>query len=418
MISRILSKIRVLRSKDITYYMIANIIFSISTFIVNLCLPNILEYSFFSEFIYVFQMVLFMTTIMQVGIVVSLYRFIEKHGDDALNIYYTIILFVNLSLLVFGLITPNFISGVLKLNALSKTEHLMFFLSIIVSGIFLYNKGKNIADKSYRYMMRVAVTAFVIRLFIILVLYFFRTTSLSLLLFLLFILPFTQDIKDYFINSVRYIRFSRLNKILLQKFLIYALKVWVIGALFIVSDRVFLIYTKDIDVQLTTAIAFSSGFLGIISLFNSSFTNYFLSNLSSERIDEVRNYTEKLKKLLVPYLGLLLLICFVFSGMVYLIYPVLGSMAAIILFITLLRAGLISYLGMYSMLTKVLDLLNIEIILNICRIIVVYSFCTLWHPENHILWYAIVMFTIPFPELVLTIIINHRIKQQCLLLRG
>lgn len=403
--------------KDITYYMVANIIFSVSTFAVNICLPYILEYSFFNEFIYVFQMVLFMTTVMQMGIVIGLYRFIEKSRDNIFNVYYTIILFVNFLLLFLGLITPNFISGLLKLDSLSKTEHLMFFLSIIVSGIFLYNKGKNIADKAYGYMMKVALVAFSMRLLIVLILGFFNMTSLSVTLFLVFILPFVQDIKDYVKNSFRYIRLNELDLDLLKTFSIYSLKVWIIGTLFIVSDRIFLIYTKDIDIQLTTAIAFSSGFLGIISLFNASFNNYFLSNLSSERIKEVSNYTKKLKRLLFPYVGLLLMICLFFSGLIYVIYPTLGSISAIILFITLLRSGLISYLGMFSLLTKVLDLLNLEIILNICRIIVVYSLCTLWHPQNLILWYTVVIFTIPLPELALAIIINYRIKRQCQLVK-
>lgn len=397
--------------------MIANIIYSISTFAVNICLPYILEYSFFNEFIYMFQMVLFMTTVMQIGIVVGLYKFIEKSRQSIFNVYYIIILVVNILLLFLGLLSPNFISILLKLDTLTKTEHLIFFLSIIVSGIFLYNKGKNIADKAYKYMMKVAITAFVIRILIVIILCLYNTTSLSLTLFLVFILPFAQDIKDYLKNSFKYIRFKELDISLLRIFSIYSLKVWTIGTLFIVSDRIFLIYTKDINPQLTTAIAFSSGFLGIISLFNASFTNYFLSNLSSERIEEVKNYTKKLKGLILPYSVLLLVICLFFSGLIYIIYPTLGSIAAIILFITLLRAGLISYLGMFSLLTKVLDLLNLEITLNICRIILVYLLCTLWHPENLILWYTVVLFTIPFPELALTIIINYKIRRQCQLVR-
>lgn len=406
------SKIIRFLKKDISFYFGANVIFSISTLVVNLCLPKILEPSFFEEFIYVFQMVLFMTTVSQIGIVVGLYQFLEKHRLESLNAYYTAILFVNLSLLVLGLIHGNIITSLLRLGALSNLEHLMFYLSIIASGIFLYNKGKNIADKSYKYMMKVAVTAFSIRLLVILALYFVNVTSLPLTLFLLFILPFIQDIKDYIVNSFRYINWGRLNKNLTKTFLVYSLKVWLIASLFNVSDRIFIILTKDINIQFTTAIAFASGFIGIISLFNASFTNYFLSNLSHNRIDGIQIYLRRLKKVLIPYIGLLLFICFVFSIAVYYIYPTLGMIAAVVLFITLLRSGLISYLGMFSLLSKVLDLLNIEITLNILRIIVVYSLCTFWHPQNLVMWYAVVMFTIPFPELILAIIINHKIKNQ------
>lgn len=34
-----------------------------------------------------------------------------------------------------------------------------------------------------------------------------------------------------------------------------------------------------------------------------------------------------------------------------------------------------------------------------------------WQPENLIIWYAVVMFTLPFPELVLTILIDNKLKR-------
>lgn len=126
-----------------------------------------------------------------------------------------------------------------------------------------------------------------------------------------------------------------------------------------ISDRIFLIYTKGTDVHFTTAIAFSAGFLGIISLFNSSFTNYFLSNLSSDRIDEIKFHVNRLKKMLIPYFGILLLICLSFSLIVYYMYPALKSTTAVVLFITLLRSGIISYLGMFSLLSQGIGLLKI-----------------------------------------------------------
>ena len=413
--TNIVSKIKKALTKGITYYFIANIIFSLSTFIVNACLPKIFEPAFLNKFIYVFQMTLFITTVSQMGIVTGLYKFLEKDRLKSLNIYYTAILFINITLLALGLINNNnFITYLLKLESLSQLEHLMFFVSIMVSGIFLFNKGKNVADKSYRYMMKVAITAFLLRLLVLLILYYVNVTSLSIALFLLFIIPFIQDIKDYIINSFRFINVVKLDKCLLKTYLSYSLKVWIIGSLFVISDRIFLISTKGINVQFTATIAFSSGFLGIIALFNASFTNYFLSNLSSERLDEIRSYIRKLKKFLLPYIGILLTICLIFSIAVHLIYPALGTITAVILFISLLRSGLISYLGMFSLLTKVLNLLHLEIMLNILRIFVVYSLCTFWHPQNLVIWYITVMSVIPFPELALAFIINYRINRKCL----
>ncbi|WP_303011367.1 hypothetical protein [uncultured Bacteroides sp.] len=356
-------------------------------------------------------MVLFVTTISQAGLVVGLYKFIHTNQKQILNIYYTSIFVICTILLLLGVFDDNWVVVILKLTDLSEVENLMFFLSIMVSSIFLFNKGKNVADKAYKYMLRISVTSFGIRIIVLCVLYFLQITSLSITLFLLFILPFVQDIRDFFIYSIRYVRLGKIEKERLYSFLLYCFRVWSVGALFMISDRIFLIYTKGTDVHFTTAIAFSAGFLGIISLFNSSFTNYFLSNLSSDRIDEIKFHVNRLKKMLIPYFGILLLICLSFSLIVYYMYPALKSTTAVVLFITLLRSGIISYLGMFSLLSKVLDFLNIEIILNILRIVVVFFLCMFWQPENLIIWYAVVMFTLPFPELVLTILIDNKLKR-------
>ncbi len=398
-------------NNGLVHYLLANMIFSISTFIVNACLPKIFIYEFYSKFVYVFQMVLFVTTISQAGLVVGLYKFIHTNQKQILNIYYTSIFVICTILLLLGVFDDNWVVVILKLTDLSEVENLMFFLSIMVSSIFLFNKGKNVADKAYKYMLRISVTSFGIRIIVLCVLYFLQITSLSITLFLLFILPFVQDIRDFFIYSIRYVRLGKIEKERLYSFLLYCFRVWSVGALFMISDRIFLIYTKGTDVHFTTAIAFSAGFLGIISLFNSSFTNYFLSNLSSDRIDEIKFHVNRLKKMLIPYFGILLLICLSFSLIVYYMYPALKSTTAVVLFITLLRSGIISYLGMFSLLSKVLDFLNIEIILNILRIVVVFFLCMFWQPENLIIWYAVVMFTLPFPELVLTILIDNKLKR-------
>lgn len=398
-------------NNGLVHYLLANMIFSISTFIVNACLPKIFIYEFYSKFVYVFQMVLFVTTISQAGLVVGLYKFMHTNQKQILNIYYTSIFVICTILLLLGVFDDNWVVVILKLTDLSEVENLMFFLSIMVSSIFLFNKGKNVADKAYKYMLRISVTSFGIRIIVLCVLYFLQIKSLSITLFLLFILPFVQDIRDFFIYSIRYVRLGKIEKERLYSFLLYCFRVWSVGALFMISDRIFLIYTKGTDVHFTTAIAFSAGFLGIISLFNSSFTNYFLSNLSSDRIDEIKFHVNRLKKMLIPYFGILLLICLSFSLIVYYMYPALKSTTAVVLFITLLRSGIISYLGMFSLLSKVLDFLNIEIILNILRIVVVFFLCMFWQPENLIIWYAVVMFTLPFPELVLTILIDNKLKR-------
>lgn len=405
-----LDNINGLLKKDFTQFFLANVIFSISTFIVNVCMPKLLEQEFFNNFIYIFQMVLFSTTIMQAGLVIGLYHYYESKSREALNIYYSFVLIVNVFIFLLGFIDGNIVSSLLKLGSLSRIDHLMFYLSVMVSGIYLFNKGKNVSDKAYRYMMRISVTSFLIRMLVLIMLYFINVKSLALVLFLVFILPYSQDLHDYIVNTFKYVRPRNIDCILCKRILIYCFKVWLTGCLFMISDKIFLISNKEADLQFTTAIAFSAGFVGIISLFNSCFNNYFLSRLSCDRKEELKAYTDKLKRFMPLYILLLAIVSALFALFVYLFYPALGTITAMVTFIILLRSGLISYLGMFALLSKVLNLLNIEVVLNVCRVIAIYGLCHFWHPQSLLLWYIVVMFTIPFPELIMSFIVNRKIQ--------
>ena len=109
---------------------------------------------------------------------------------------------------------------------------------------------------------------------------------------------------------------------------------------------------------------------------------------------------------------MLLVVCGLVSGGIFLTYPNMGMIAPMVAFIILLRTGLISYLGMFSLLTKVMDMLNIEIALNVCRVVWTAVLCYMWQPENILIWFTIVTFMILLPELLLTIITIKRVNTQ------
>ena len=85
--------------KDIVFFLMANIVFSLSSFIVNASLPKILSTDSYTEFVYTFQMVLFATNAMQVGFVMALYYFAKNNGREAVNIYYTLVTLLNMLIL-------------------------------------------------------------------------------------------------------------------------------------------------------------------------------------------------------------------------------------------------------------------------------------------------------------------------------
>ena len=392
-------------------FLTANILFSMSTFLVNLSLPIILQPELYTRFVYVFQMVFFLTTLFQFGIVVGLYKFYDKNKDDIFNVYYSLVLFINTILILLSFNVDNIVSKYLKLNDFSIQESVLFYMSVIVLGIFLFNKGKNVIEKSFKYMLVISANVFIYRIIVICILSIYKVESLSLILFLVFILPFVRDIRDYIVSTFHYVRPFKLKLRFLKSFVSFIIKVWITGILYTISDKIFLISTKGLNSDLTTAISFSSGFVGIISIFTSSFSNFFLAKFSTNNINDIANYVNRLKRFSPVYFLSLVLLDLIASVFIYYSYSQLANFTALITFITLLRMGLISYLGLFTLLGKILNLLRIEIFLNIFRIVVIYCLCNFWHPENYILWYTIVVFTVPFPELLFTFIIFYKINK-------
>ena len=393
------------------HYLLANIIYSASTFGVNLALPKILPFQLYTQCAYVIQILFLLIGIFQFGVVISLYYYIKKQRN-ILNIFYSLTLIIIGILILLSFFSNNPINIITKNQGLTFTENLIFYTAIIFNIIYVFNKGKNVADKDYLYMFKLSSVVIGTRLIGAILLYIINITSLSIILLILFIIPFLKDFIDYINNAREYIRPKKWNKDIWKKFTYYSLRVWIIGSIYIISQQIFLIATKGISSELTAAVAFSNGIVGIINLFNSMFSNFFISSLSSDKNDQLNKYISTLKKIGPIYLLLLLLLSSGISFSVKYIYPDLGNFLPIITFICLLKVGIISYLGMYSLVSKVINLLNIEIFLGIARIIIIYILCTYWHPESYIIWYASIMFVTPIPELILAIKINNQINRE------
>ena len=398
--------------KDIVFFLMANIVYSLSSFLVNAFLPKILSNGTYTQFVYIFQMVLFATNTMQVGFVMALYYFARNASKESLNIYYTLVTVLNVGILACCLLPNSFVFGLLKLTDLSSMERLCFALAVIVSSIFLYNKGANIQQQQYKYMLGVSASAFVLRMVALAYIWFVHTESNTVLLLLIFVFPFVVDIKDYTLRVLRNVRPCRISTSALTQFVTYSLKVWMTGILFLISNKMFLICTKDQDEAFTASLAFASGFIGIIYIFKSTFYNFYLAKFSRDNIQEIKNYVRKLLRYALPYFVLILLIALSAAIFVKYVYTGLGAYAWKVLFILLMQTGIICYLGMITLLAKTLNYLNLEIVLNIFRILLVWAICNLWKTDNMLAWYGITVFSLMIPEIIVSVFILNRLAHK------
>ena len=396
--------------KDIMFFLMANIVFSISSFLVNAFLPKILSPNAYTQFVYIFQMVLFATNTMQVGFVMALYYFAKQNSRQSLNIYYALVTLLNIGILVCCLLPQSFVFLLLKMPDLSLTERLCFALSVIVSSIFLYNKGANIQQKQFRYMLWVSLSAFLLRIAALAYITLTQTEGNALLLLLIFVFPFVVDIKDYTLRVIRNVRPKQIEKPMLAEFATYSLKVWLTGVLFIIADKMFLICTKNQDKGFTAALAFASGFIGMIYIFKSTFYNFYLSKFSRDNVEEIRVYVQKLLRYGLPYFGAILFIALCSAACVSYIYADMGSYTWKVLFILLIQTGTICYLGMFTLLAKTLNYLNLEVGLNILRILLIWAICNLWTGSNMLVWYGVTQFLLMTPEIIISAFILGKLN--------
>lgn len=399
-----------LLKKDLVFFLLANVVFSLSSFLVNAFLPKILSPDAYTPFVYIFQMVLFATNTMQVGFVMALYYFARQDSRQSLNIYYALVTLLNIAILACCLLPRSFVFVLLKLPDLSLAERVCFALSVMVSCIFLYNKGANIQQRQYRYMLRVSLSAFILRMAALTYIALTRTEAPAPLLLLIFVFPFVADIKDYVLRVTRGVRPRQIEKPLLAQFTAYSLKVWLTGVLFIVADKMFLISTKNQDEGFTAALAFASGFIGMIYIFKSTFYNFYLAKFSRENIEEIRVYVQKLLRYGLPYFGVILFVALCAATCVRYIYADMGDYTWKVLFVLLMQTGTICYLGMFTLLSKTLNYLNMEVGLNILRILLIWAVCNLWADGNMLVWYGVTQFLLMTPEIIITAFILGKLN--------
>ena len=390
----------------------ANIVFSLSSFLINAFLPKILSSDTYTQFVYIFQMVLFATNTMQVGFIMALYYFAKNESKESFNIYYTLVTLLNIGILACCLIPQSFVFGLLKLTDLSFTERLCFSLAVIVSSVFLYNKGANIQQEQYKYMLGVSLSAFMLRIAALVYIMLAQTEGNALLLLLIFVFPFVVDIKDYTLRVFRNVRPHKIEKSKLAAFVTYSVKVWLTAVLFIISDKLFLISTKNQDVDFTASLAFASGFIGIIYIFKSTFYNFYLAKFSKDNVEEIKNYVQKLLRYALPYFAILLFIVLCSCTFVRFVFGNLGESTWKVLFILLMQTGIICYLGMITLLAKTFNYLNLEVTLNIFRIFLVWAICNLWKTDNMLIWYGVTVFALMTPEIILSAFILNRLTHK------
>ena len=355
-------------------FLFANALYSLSTALISFLSPSLLENRVYVDFIYLFQMVLFMTGIFTAGLIPGLLRYYKFDNKKYEFYYYFTALIIMLFLLIIGLFPRNFISAALKITPDSISDSLMIYLSVIFSLLFVFNRGAQTAKCNYDAILKDVMIIFVARIILLFVVKLSNLSNTYAILALLCIVPFFYELW-IFVSSLTKLKKSDLTGY--GDFLGFIFKISVAGVIFTATGRLFIISSKSYDPSLAAALSFAAGMTGIISIFNTTFSSVFIGKLDHRDQNGVIQYVSKIKKFFLPFLIATLL----FGGGVFLfvslIYPENTVQASVISSITVIHCALMSYVGLITLMTKTFNIMNVQIILNICAFLIVFLFVKL-----------------------------------------
>lgn len=408
-----MSKITVLlhrlTSSGISRFLVANVLYSLSTALVTLLSPSLLQNVIYESFIYLFQMVLFLTGIFTAGLIPGLLRY-YKLDNQKYEFYYFFSASIILAfLLILGLIPRNFVSEALKIVPTSLAESLTIYLSVIFSLFFVFNRGVQTAKCNYDAILKDVAIIFVARIILLSCVKIFNISNPYLILSLVCIVPFVYELW-VFITSLLKIKISSMDCYL--EFVGFIIKISIAGVIFTATNRLFIISSKSYDPSLAAALSFAAGMTGIITIFNTTFSSVFIGKLDHRNPGGVSDYVTKVKKYSLPFLLATGLLGVGIFFCVTLIYPDNTIQAALISSITVVHCALMSYIGLITLMTKTYNMLNIQIFMNLSAFVIVFLFVRLISETlNEYVAYVIINAILLIMETLLALFVLKRVKK-------
>lgn len=396
---------------DIILFTTTNLLYSLMVFVLNLIFPLLFEKELFTQVVYIFQMIILGNSLTNLGISIGLLR--NSTIDKKNTLRYSLISFIliQMSLFFLSFIKNNPITFILNLSDLNSLEHFLFYFSVISINIYRYNKSVMNSEKKFIKMLINMSYIILLRIIGVCIIYFFINTTLTNVLIYLFVLPF---VFEYLYTCKKLINY-KLRVLFLfdkgfQKFSFFCLRVFLAGALFTYTDRLIIIKMKNYNTEISALFAFAFGFLGVVSVLNFSFQNYFLNRINPKDKESVLSFLEKLKKYSLHYLVLMTFGTFLVCILIYILYDDTDFLIFPVTIILLFKTAITSYFGFKNILITSFDLMHYSIAVNLLRLLLVFLTLLLIGQIHFLYVLLIVSFIMIFCELILNIIVNKNLK--------
>lgn len=371
-------------------FLTANGLYSLSSFSLTFLMPYFLLGEVYAQFVYLFSMMFAIVAFFEFGLTTTFVRNyqIESVRTISNSFYIEKVLFFLILLL--ALFPDNYLNRFLSLEV-DLGLNLVFYGLVMLQLIWQFNRARLNAMNRFRAIFFRSMVILVLRVVGILVIYLSqeRIGMKGILLLSLFI-PFAYEAFHTVTYDLRLLIKGQLNRFLfsdLWKYLKFSGLVFVSGLLFIYSTRYIMISFKKFGLdQFIAELGYALGFLGIINILNFTIRNFYISKLHPDNPKEIEAYLESLKQYRYKILVIIGLSSIPFLCIVYFFRPAFFSINSIyILGVVLISSSLTIYFGLYTLITKTLGFLKLDIIYNLLRIIISIIIVQITVPFNPLL---------------------------------
>lgn len=349
---------------------------------------------------------MYMTSIFTAGFTVALLRY-YKYNPYKYEYFYTVIVsFILCVIVLLGFLENNYLTQFLNLNTGSLKEHFLIYLSVSASLMYIFNRADLTAKGKYKEIVYGITIIFIFRIFALCTTAIFHINDLSFVIFIICILPMCNELL-VFGKRVRYIKRYPMSGI--GDFILFSLKTAIIGTLFLTSNRLLIITTKEVDNTMAASLSFANGLVGIITILNTTISSFYIGKLDYKDTKSITSYLHKVKKfspLFIISLAIISVLIYLFVSFLYPLEPVKTAWISVI---TIIQSGFIFYLGLVTLLVKTYNCLNVQLLINVIVCSVVYMLVTSLEQKIDIISeYIIVNLIIIIGEVLLLAFVLNR----------
>jgi len=363
---------------ETSWFLLSNMIFSASTYIIGLLIPYILNTDYMAWFTSGNQILLVLSFIFEFGLSISFLRYYKLDNfSKYVNSFLQILLFV--LIIAAGYFWGEEINALFNLEALPLNYTLLYFL-VISQLSWIFVKNWLLATNRLKVLLFHSILIFVLRIMFLIHLFIEGTFSLNQLFIETLFLPFIPTL-----IHLGYINISVMIEGIKQykgrvpsaaaifrkiyEYIEYSALTYISGFLYLYAGRYFIIYLTGKNNVVLADMGYSMTFIGVLLVFYTSVRNYLISKLRMDRTEFIISYIKNLKKLSWFFLSGSIIVSLFFSYIIYLIKPeYLTFYAVVYAFILFLTRVLLIYTGMFTVLSKTFAYNKLELFLNAIRL--------------------------------------------------